>query len=175
MSGSGEIRVITGEGKGKTTTALGMAWIATSKGVKVFLVQFLKSPDTSGEHFAAKAFEPMMIIKPMGKEGFIHRRGMDPMDAVMAQQALEEARTAMLSREYKLIILDEVNVAIHLGLLDVQHLLDLLDSKPSDVDLVLTGRHAHPKVEDRADVVMEMRKVKHYFDAGIGAKEGIDY
>lgn len=175
MDGTGEIRVITGEGKGKTTSALGMALLAIGKGMKVFFVQFLKAPDTSGEHFAAKAFEPMMVMKPMGREGFIHRRGLHPQDRVMAQRALEEARTAMLTGEYELVVLDEVNVAIHLGLLDVQQLLDFLDSKPREVSLVLTGRYAQAQIEDRADVVLEMRKIKHHFDEGIGAKEGIDF
>jgi cob(I)alamin adenosyltransferase len=175
MSGRGKIWVITGDGKGKTTTALGMAWLAISRGMKVFFVQFLKAPDTSGEHFAVEAFGPMMTIKPMGREGFIHRRGIDPEDTVMARQGLDETKTAMLAGEYELIILDEVNVAINLGLLDIQSLIDLLDSKPSNVDVVLTGRNAHPQISDRADVVLEMRKIKHYFDEGIGAKEGIDY
>lgn len=175
MSGAEEIHVITGEGKGKTTTALGMAWLAISRGMRVFMVQFLKSPDTSGEHLAVKRLEPMMTIKPMGIEGFIHRRGLDPMDTVMAQKALEEVRNAMLSGQYKLVILDEVNVAIHLGLLEVRRLLEFLDSKPKEVELVLTGRNVHPDIEKRADVVLELRKIKHYFDEGIGARDGIDY
>ena len=175
MSEPGKIRIITGEGKGKTTTALGMAWLAISRGLRVFMVQFLKAPDTSGEHFAAKVFEPMMTIRPMGREGCIHRRGRDPLDVVMAERALDEAENAMLMGEYDLIILDEVNVAIHLGLIDVQDLLKLIDSKPQDVELVLTGRHANPAVMERADSVLEMRKIKHYFDTGIGANEGIDY
>jgi cob(I)alamin adenosyltransferase len=175
MNRAGEIQVITGEGKGKTTTALGMAWLAISRGTRVFMVQFLKSPDTSGEHFAVKNFEPMMTIKPMGREGFIHRRGVEPQDMVMAHRGLDEARTAMLTGEYTLIILDEVNVAIHLGLLDVKELLEFVDSKPMEVALVLTGRNAHPQLQDRADVVLEMRKIKHCFDGGLGAREGIDY
>jgi cob(I)alamin adenosyltransferase len=175
MNGSGKIQIITGEGKGKTTMALGMAWLALSRGVRALMVQFLKSPDTSGEHFAAKRLEPMMTIKPMGREGFIHRRGREPLDVVMAEQALEEVRNAMLSGEYDLIILDEVNVAIHLGLLDVQDVVELFDSKPRDVELVLTGRNAHPKLVARADAVLEMKKIKHYFDTGVGPKEGIDY
>lgn len=175
MSGTGEIRVITGEGKGKTTTALGMAWQAVSKGMRVFFVQFLKAPDTSGEHFAAKALEPMMIMKPMGREGFINRRGLHPLDTVMVQRALEEARTAMLTGDYELVVLDEVNVAIHMGLLDVQQILDFLDSKPREVSLVLTGRNARAEIAARADDVLEMRKIKHHFDEGIPAQEGIDY
>lgn len=175
MNGAGEIQVITGEGKGKTTTALGMALLAINRGMRVFMVQFLKAPDTSGEHFAVKRFEPMMTLKPMGREGFIFRRGLEPEDTVMAQRALVEARNAMLTGEYQLVILDEVNVAIHLGILDVEQLLEFLDSKPREVELVLTGRHAHPELVARADVVLEMRKVKHHFDSGIGAREGIDY
>jgi cob(I)alamin adenosyltransferase len=172
---TGKIQVFTGDGKGKTTAALGLAWRAIGRGLKVFMVQFLKAPDTSGEHFAAKAFAPLFTIKPMGKEGFIRRRGCDPLDQIMAEMALEEAREAMLSGEYDLIILDEINVAVHLGLLNVTDLLELIDLKPEKVELVLTGRYAHPGVIERADMVLEMKKIKHHFDKGVMARKGIEY
>ncbi|MBM3303195.1 MAG: cob(I)yrinic acid a,c-diamide adenosyltransferase [Deltaproteobacteria bacterium] len=175
MPETGKIQVFTGEGKGKTTAALGLAWRAIGRGLNVFMVQFLKAPDTSGEHFAAHAFAPMMMIKPMGRKGFIRRRGWEPLDTVLAELAMEEARAAMLSGEYEVVILDEVNMAVHLGLVHVKNLLDLIGAKPEHVELVLTGRYAHPEIVMRADVVLEMRKIKHHFDDGVAAREGIEY
>ncbi len=116
MNEKGQIHVFTGEGKGKTTAALGLACRAVGRGLKAFMVQFLKAPDTSGEQFAAKALEPLLTIKPMGRKGFIRRRGCEPLDTVMAELALEEARWAMLHGENNVVILDEANVAVHMGL-----------------------------------------------------------
>lgn len=175
MEGQGRIRVITGEGKGKTTTALGFAWKAVGRGRKVLMVQFLKAPDTSGEHFSAKAFGSQFTIKPMGRKGFIRKGRPESRDARMAETALEEASTAMTGGEYGVIVLDEVNVAIHLGLINVERLIDLLDRKPKDIELVLTGRDAHPEVIERADTVLDMRKIKHPFDDGVPAREAIEY
>jgi cob(I)alamin adenosyltransferase len=175
MTETGKIQVFTGEGKGKTTAALGLAWRAIGRGLKVFMVQFMKAPDTSGEHFAAKAFAPMMTIKPMGRKGFIVGRGCDPLDAVMAELALEEARNAMLGGEYDVIILDEINVAVNFGIVDVKNVLELLEAKPKKVEMVLTGRYAHPEVITHADVVLEMKKIKHHYDNGVAAREGIEY
>jgi cob(I)alamin adenosyltransferase len=175
MNEIGTIQVFTGEGKGKTTAALGLAWRAVGRGLRVFIVQFLKAPDTSGEHFAAKAFAPLLTIKPMGRKGFIRRRGSEPEDTEMAQKALEEARSAMLGGEYDMIILDEVNVAVHLGLVKVEELVDFMKSRPENVELVLTGRYANPAVMELADSVLEMKKIKHHFDSGIPAREGIEY
>lgn len=175
MNGLGTIQVFTGEGKGKTTAALGLAWRAIGRGLKVFMVQFLKAPETSGEHFAAEAFAPLLTIKPMGRKGFIRRRGCEPLDTVMAEVALEEARSAMLSGRYDMIILDEINMAVYLGLIKLQDILEFMKSKPENVELVLTGRYAHPGIIELADYVLEMKKIKHHFDSGMPAREGIEY
>jgi cob(I)alamin adenosyltransferase len=135
------------------------------------MVQFLKAPETSGEQFAAEAFAPMLTIKPMGRKGF----GCEPLDAIMAERGLEEARNAMLSGEYGIVILDEINIAVHLGLVEPQTVLELMDAKPENVELVLTGRYAHPKVIERADCVLEVKKIKHHFDKGVEGREGIEY
>jgi len=174
MNGLGKIRVFTGEGKGKTTAAVGLAVLAVGRGFKVFMVQFLKAPGTTGEQIAIKSLAPKIIIKPMGRKGFI-RCGGEPMDVAMAKHALDEARSTMLSGNFDMIVLDEVNVAVHLGLIDVQDILDLMNSKPDNVELVLTGRDARPEVINRADVVIEMKKIKHQFDQGVKAQKGIDY
>jgi cob(I)alamin adenosyltransferase len=175
MNGPGKIQVFTGEGKGKTTAAVGLAVRAIGRGYKVFMVQFLKAPNTSGEQIALQSLAPMIIIKPMGRKGFIFRRGCEPEDVEMAKQALEEARSAILSNAFDVIVLDEVNVAIHLGLINVKDVLDLMNSKPDNVELVLTGRYARPEIIDRADVVLEMKKIKHHFDEGVKARNGIEY
>jgi cob(I)alamin adenosyltransferase len=175
MNGPGKIQVFTGEGKGKTTAALGLALRAIGRGFKVFMVQFLKAPGTSGEHLAVQSLAPMMVIKPMGRNGFIFRQEYEPLDTTMAELALKEARNAMSSGLYDVVILDEVNLAVHLGLIGVQDLLDLMDSKPENVELVFTGRYAHPEVISRADAVQEMKKIKHHFDKGVKARKGIEY
>ena len=175
MLQDGQIRVYTGDGKGKTTAALGLAWMAISRGLKVFMVQFLKAPDTSGEHFAAKQFSPLFTIRPMGRRGFIGRRRLEPEDRAAGQRALEEAREAMLGGDYAMIILDEANVAVDLKVIEVQQLLDLIAAKPENVQLVITGRNAPPEVVDLADTVIEMTKIKHPFDKGLRARKGIDY
>ncbi len=171
---TGSIQVYTGEGKGKTTAALGLAWRAIGRGLKVLILQFLKGPETSGEQLAAGAFAPMLTMKPMGRKGFIRRRNCEPQDALMAKRGLEEARVAMLSGDSNIVILDEINVAVHLGLVDPEAVLKLMDAKPKNVELVLTGRYAHPKIMERADCVLEMKKIKHHFDRGVVAREGIE-
>src|SRR5271157_3341921 len=171
MSREGRILVFTGEGKGKTTAALGLAWQAVVQGKKVLMIQFLKAPDTSGEHFAANAFGSQFDIKPMGRKGFVSRRGPEPVDRDLAHAALQQARRAFESGRYDVIILDEVNVAVHLGLLEVKDLLALMESKPKQVDLVLTGRYAPREVLERADAVLEMKSIKHHFDSGLPARE----
>jgi cob(I)alamin adenosyltransferase len=175
MNGPGRIQVFTGEGKGKTTAALGLAVRAIGRGLKVFMVQFLKAPDTSGEHMAVQSLAPMLIIKAMGRKGFIGKNGPSPEDIRMAELALEEAGKAVLSGSYDVIILDEVNVALHLGLITIESVLSLLSAKPENVELVLTGRHAHPDVISRADAVQEMMKIKHHFDKGGQARRGFEY
>ena len=159
----------------KPQRLLGWPCAAIGRGYKVFMVQFLKAPNTSGEQIALQSLAPMIIIKPMGRKGFIFRRGCEPQDVEMAKRALEEARSAMLSGAFDVIVLDEVNVAIHLGLIDVKDVLDLMNSKPDNVELVLTGRYARPEIIDRADVVSEMKKIKHHFDEGVKARNGIEY
>jgi len=116
-----------------------------------------------------------MTIRPMGRKGFITRDGGKAADRDMAREALEEARSAMLSGTYDMIILDEVNYAIHFELIDLEDVLRLMDEKPENVELVLTGRYAHPKIVERADQVMEIKKIKHPFDEGVPAREGIEY
>jgi cob(I)alamin adenosyltransferase len=175
MSELGKIQIFTGDGKGKTTAALGLAMRAVGRGFKVLMIQFLKAPNTSGEQFAAKALAPLMEIRSMGRKGFIHRRGCEPLDNLMAESALNEARQALKSGDYDLIILDEINVAVHHGLINVEDVLELLDNKKETTEVVLTGRYADPKIIDRADMVLEMKKIKHHFENGVLARKGIEF
>ncbi len=175
MEHSGGIHVFTGDGKGKTTAALGFAWDMICRGRRVFMVQLLKAPDTSGEHFTAKTLAPLFEIRPMGRKGFIGKSGPSDSDKEMARAALRAANDAMHEGKYDAVILDEVNVAVHMGLLSVKEVLDLLYQAPRNVDIVLTGRYAHPDIMARARSILQMRKVKHPFDQGVHATEGIEY
>jgi cob(I)alamin adenosyltransferase len=175
MDSPGKIRVFTGNGKGKTTAALGLAMQAISSGRKVFMIQFLKAPDTSGEHLSGLLLAPNFVLKSTGKKGFITRRGCDPLDTLMAKIALEGARDRMMSGSYDVIILDEINVAVYLNLIQIDDLLEFIDSKPENVELILTGRYAAPEVIQRADLVREMKNVKHHYEGGVKAKKGIEF
>ncbi len=175
MGRNGTIRVLTGDGKGKTTTALGLALRAVYRGMRVLVVQFLKAPESSGEHFAAPSLNPLLTIRPVGRKGFIVQRQEDSPDRLMAESAFAEARLGMLEGKYDMIVLDEINVAVYMGLLDVEDVLKLIEAKPENIELVMTGRYAHPRVIEPADSVYEMVLVKHHFDMGIPAAKGIEY
>ena len=173
----GLIIVYTGGGKGKTTAALGAALRACGHGWKVFMVQFIKGPWRYGELEAAKRLAPDFEIVLAGK-GFYKIRG-DRLPEEVHRQAAEEGlalcREKIASGEYDLIILDEINVAVHEGLIPVGEVLALLDAKPEPLHLILTGRNAHPRIIERADLVTEMREVKHPYAQGIPAQRGIEY
>ncbi|HMK34760.1 MAG TPA: cob(I)yrinic acid a,c-diamide adenosyltransferase [Desulfomonilaceae bacterium] len=169
------IFVYTGDGKGKTTAALGRGLGPISRGLKVYMVQFLKRPNTSGEHFVPAALSSLFTIKPMGRGRFIANRPSEPEDRVMGQLALKQARNAMLSGEYATVILDEATAAVRKKVIDLPQLLDFMASKPEGVELVITGRHAPSDIIRVADVVIEMKKIRHHFDKGCKARKGIDY
>ncbi len=173
----GLVVVVTGEGKGKTTSCLGMSVRAVGYGMKVVMIQFIKGSLHYGELDGAKRLAPEFELLPMGK-GFVGIRGDSlPFEAhrEAAREALAEARERMLSGKYDIVILDEVNVALHLGLLDLADVLSLIRERPQNVHLILSGRHAHEEVIRLAHMVSEVRSVKHPFDAGIEAEKGIDY
>ncbi|MBW1711620.1 MAG: cob(I)yrinic acid a,c-diamide adenosyltransferase [Deltaproteobacteria bacterium] len=171
----GLIQVYTGEGKGKTTAALGLALRAVGRGLRVRMFQFMKAPRSSGEHFSAARLAPDLEISPVGRKGFIFNKEPDPQDIRLAAEGLARARQASDSGQVDLLILDEVDVALSLGLLSLEPLLELLDTRPPAVEVVLTGRGAPPEVLERADLVTEMRLVKHPYKEGVKAREGIEY
>lgn len=163
----GMIQVYTGDGKGKTTAALGLALRAVGHGRRVIIVQFLKGQEVSGERVSAKFLAPLLTIIPMGRHGFINTVNPDPADKQLACKALEYAKDLMRKEACDILVLDEVNVAVTYNLVPVQDLLDVMDSKPEQMELILTGRNAHPEVLEKADLITEMKNLKHYYDNGI--------
>lgn len=171
---TGYVQVYTGDGKGKTTAAMGLAFRAAGRGLRTFVAQFLKGRPT-GEIEAAKKLAPLVVIEQFGREGFLTAKaGPAAEDVALARAGLDRARKALLSGAYDIVVLDEVNTAVHLKVLAEADVLDLIDRKPSAVELVLTGRRAPASFVERADLVTEMKAVKHYFDRGVPAREGIE-
>ncbi len=172
----GLIIVNTGPGKGKTTAAMGTAFRAVGNGMKVLMLQFLKGSWHYGELDAAKAFGDNFVMKQMGR-GFVKVGGAetDPEDIKMVHAAWDEAREAILSGKWDLIILDEINYAISYGMLDPAVVVETLKQKPDMVHVILTGRNAHPSITEIADTVTEMKQVKHAYEKGIMAQRGIEY
>lgn len=173
----GFVIVYTGDGKGKTTAALGLAFRALGRGWQVLMVQFIKGTWHYAELDTAKRLAPDLEIVPMGV-GFykiLDDHATEEEHRAAALKAIEFAHAQMLSGKYDLLILDEVNNALSTGLLPIAAVMRLLDAKPKDFHIVLTGRGAPPEVIDRADLVTEMREIKHPYQKGILAQKGIDF
>lgn len=168
----GYVQVYTGDGKGKTTAAMGLALRAAGAGKRVFIAQFLKAPGSS----ECIAFLPLSDSVTFGHYGTGRLLKEEPteQDRVLARKGLEEARRAMHSGEYAVVILDEANVAVHFGLLSAADLLDFIREKPGELELVITGRKADQRVIEAADLVTEMREIKHYYALGVKARKGIE-
>ena len=172
----GLILINTGPGKGKTTAALGTALRAVGCGMKVLVLQFIKGSWHYGELDAVEAFGGSFVLKQMGR-GFVKIGGAepDPEDVRLVQAAWDEARVAIDSGEWDLVVLDEINYAISYGMLDAAEVAEALKKKPEMVHVILTGRNAHPLLVELADTVTEMREVKHAYQKGILAQRGIEY
>jgi len=170
----GLIQVYTGPGKGKTTAALGLALRAAGQDMKVYIIQFMKGWPHYGELTSVEKL-PNITLRQFGRPNFVDRDNPDPQDVEQAHQALDHARQILSSGDYDVLILDEINVALDYHLLGLHEVLTLLDSKPEKVELVLTGRGAHPEIVKRADLVTEMLDIKHPFDEGMKGRRGIEY
>lgn len=169
---TGYVQVYTGDGKGKTTAALGLVLRAWGSGLSVLVAQFLKQPDT-GEYAALSRLGDGVEVRCYGTGIFV--RGTPPPGEIAQIRAgLDETHDRMISGGFDLVVLDEANVAVHLGVLLLADLVACIDARPPAVELVITGRHAHRDVIARADLVTEMAVVKHYFDAGVPARKGIE-
>ncbi len=170
----GLIQVYTGNGKGKTTAALGLGLRAAGHHLKVLMIQFLKGGISYGELKSSRKLHPFLKIVPMGRECFVNKKNPDSIDRRWAERGWKLARESVMSRDYQVIILDEINVAVKYGLVRVNELLALMKDKPDNVELILTGRWARPEVLRRADLVTEMKEVKHYYRKGIESRIGIE-
>lgn len=170
----GKVQVYTGNGKGKTTAALGLALRAVGRGLKVCMVQFIKGGGEYGEHLAAGRLAPLLTIHQTGRDCWIYKDRLDPQDIAIARGTLNLARETLTGGEYDLVILDEINGAAWFGLITVEDILSLIRQRPEQVELVLTGRSADPRVIEAADLVTEMVEVKHYYQAGVPARSGIE-
>jgi cob(I)alamin adenosyltransferase len=172
----GLVLINTGPGKGKTTAAMGTALRAVGNGMRVLMLQFLKGSWHYGELDAVESFHGNWVMKQMGR-GFVKIGGAetDPEDIRMVEEAWEEARVAILSGEWDMVVLDEINYAISYGMLDPAKVVETLQQRPEMVHVILTGRNAHPSLVEIADTVTEMRQVKHAYEKGVLAQRGIEY
>jgi len=168
------LEVYTGDGKGKTTAAFGLALRATGHGWKVLIIQFMKGSPDYGEITAAKGVKGLTVVQT-GLRAFVEKGNPSAEDLAAAARGLALAREALSSGRYRLIVLDEINVAVDYGLLRLDDALGLIDACPEDVELVFTGRGAKRAVLERADLVSEVREVKHPYQKGFVNRVGIDY
>ncbi len=168
----GYIQVYTGDGKGKTTAAFGLALRAAGAGLRVYIAQFVKGM-RYGELDAIEKLSDSITIKQYGRDCFIFKEP-EKEDIQAAQNGLREVREIMCSGEYQMIILDEANIATYYNLFSVDDLLDFINVKPEGVELVITGRKADPRIIGKADLVTEMREIKHYYQRGVQARTGIE-
>jgi cob(I)alamin adenosyltransferase len=170
----GTIQVYTGDGKGKTTAALGLALRAAGHGLRTYIIQFMKGSSNYGELKVAESLDGL-VIEQSGRDTFVDRRNPAPVDIELARQGLEKARAAIVGGEYDVVVLDEINVALDFGLVSLDDVRGLIAARPPSLELILTGRSAHPEIVKLADLVSEVLKIKHHYDAGVEAREGIEY
>lgn len=170
----GLVEVYTGDGKGKTSAALGVALRAVGHGLRVHVIFFMKGDFPYGEQRALEQL-PGASFECFGSQHFVDPRVVKEEEKEEAQRALEAARRAMESGQYDVLVLDEVNVASAWKLVDIEEVMELIERKPEDLELILTGRYADPHLVAMADLVTEMIEVKHPLKQGVLARQGIDY
>ncbi|MCP4680802.1 MAG: cob(I)yrinic acid a,c-diamide adenosyltransferase [Desulfobacterales bacterium] len=168
----GYVQVYTGDGKGKTTASLGLTVRAAGAGLKVLIAQFIKMGDYS-EIKALERFSDLVTIKQFGKGRFIKGKP-SPEDIESANQGLEFVREAIDDKSFDIIIMEEANVAVTCGLFSIENLLDIVERRPDHMELIITGRGADERVIEKADLVTEMKAIKHYYDKGVQARIGIE-
>lgn len=168
----GYVQVYTGDGKGKTTAALGLAIRAVGAGLRVFIAQFVKGMEYS-ELKALRKFSDSVVVRQYGRDCFIYR-GPEEKDRELAGEGLQEVQEVVAGGQYDLVILDEANIATYFNLFPVEDLLELIRRKADRVEIVITGRRADARVIEAADLVTEMKEVKHYYRNGVQARDGIE-
>jgi len=170
----GLTQVYTGDGKGKTSAAFGLALRAIGRGLKVYVVQFIKGGFDYGELYIVDDL-PNLKLKAFGRGKFVTEVPPTEEDVKLAREAFNLAEKVVNSNEYDLVVLDEINVALNLKLVDVDEVIHLVRNKPEHVELILTGRYAPPEIIEVADLVTEMKEVKHPYTRGIPPRKGIEY
>ena len=175
----GYIQVYTGDGKGKTTASLGLAMRALGRCWKVLIIMFTKGGSDYGElnsfrELSAEISENLEIVQA-GLDRIVYKDNQNEEDAKEIKKGWELAKKVIKNRKYQLLILDEINIAIDLGILDEDEVIDVLKNKPDEMEIVLTGRNAHPRIIELAHLVSKIEPVKHYWNTGIAARKGIEY
>ncbi|MBS7607067.1 cob(I)yrinic acid a,c-diamide adenosyltransferase [Candidatus Bathyarchaeota archaeon] len=170
----GFIHLYTGDGEGKSITAFGLALRAIGHGYKVIIIQFMKGRKDIGEYKIRKRLAPNYEIHQFGRREFIDLKNPDPIDYILARRALRFAKKA-IKKKPRLLILDEINLAVSIGLIELKDVLELLSNIPKPTTVVLTGRNAPKELIERADLVTEMCEIKHPWRRGIQARKGIEY
>ncbi|MDY0269931.1 cob(I)yrinic acid a,c-diamide adenosyltransferase [Trichloromonas sp.] len=170
----GLVQIYTGNGKGKTTASLGLAFRAAGHDFRVYVMQFMKGQTIYGELEAARRVGTNLTIEQVGREAFVSRQPTAE-DRRLATEALARARQLTSSGDYDLVVLDELNCAVDYGLIPVADVKELICAKAPHTELVLTGRNAHPELIELADLVTEMREIKHYYPSGQQARQGIEF
>ena len=168
----GYIQVYTGEGKGKTTCAVGLTIRAVGARLKVAFFQFFK-PDTSSEVNILKSFYPQVYYKNFGKGDFVKNK-IDSEIKKLILEGWEETKKLVNSKSYNIIVLDEIIYALNWGIIELKEFLKILQNKPEELEIVITGRSAPDKLIEIADLVTEMKKIKHYYEKGVRARKGIE-
>lgn len=170
----GLVMVLTGNGKGKTTSALGQAIRAIGHGFNVYMIQFMKGRKY-GEIIAAEKYLSDFTVENFGLDSFVMKDNPAPVDIELAKKGLQRARELIMSEGYDMIILDEINVALDFKLVSLEEALELIKNKPPKLNLILTGRNAPPEIIEIADMVSEVKEIKHHYAAGIKDRAGIEF
>ena len=175
MPPKGLVIVHTGQGKGKTTAALGAALRAAGHGMRVLILQFMKGRSDTGEIRALRTSGLPIEIRQFGRRIFFHSRACEPIDIYKANLGLQAFAEALRAGNHDMIVLDEINMAVDFGLIAFDALQDLIRQKPMHLHLILTGRNARPELIEMADMVTEMREIKHHYNKGVQAQKGIEH
>jgi cob(I)alamin adenosyltransferase len=170
----GLVQVYTGNGKGKTSAAFGLALRAIGRGLKVYIIQFIKGGFDYGEMYIVNKL-PNLTLKAFGRGKFVLTKPPEKEDVTLAEEALKLAKEIVQSGKYDVVVLDEINVALSLKLIKLEQVLELIECKPEHVELVLTGRDAPTEIVEVADLVTEMKEVKHPYKKGLQARKGVEY
>jgi cob(I)alamin adenosyltransferase len=171
----GFVQVYTGNGKGKSTAAIGLAVRAAGAGLKSYIIQFMKDYNYS-ELRSLELLHEFIELEKVGKDDFVFRKELPPQEEIdLAATALNKAEIKMLSGKYDIIILDEACVSIYFKILKEEQILEFINKKPKEVELVITGRYCPKSIIDKADLVTEMKEINHYYQKGIVSRKGIDF